>query len=207
MYSPDEAPWPGWLFYAATQLNPRNSIWRDASALAAYVTRCQSVLQSGDPDSDVLLYWPVYDRWHDPQGMLSGNTVHYRQWFENAPVGALAKRLWDHGFTFDYVSDAQLAAARAEGEFIRLGGRYRAIMAPPCQHMPVQTLAALIALAEAGATIIFSEHLPGDVPGLGDLDGRRAQFRGILERIKPNRRSARDACWSARWSPGSPSPA
>ena len=32
-YSPDEAGWPGWLFYAATQMNPRNSIWRDAPAL------------------------------------------------------------------------------------------------------------------------------------------------------------------------------
>ena len=42
-YSPDDAAWPGWLFYAATEMNPRNAIWRDAPALNAYIARCQSV--------------------------------------------------------------------------------------------------------------------------------------------------------------------
>jgi len=43
-YSPDEAGWPGWVFYASTEMNPRNSIWRDAGAINAYIARCQSVL-------------------------------------------------------------------------------------------------------------------------------------------------------------------
>ena len=28
-YSPDAAGWPGWVFYASTEMNPRNSIWHD----------------------------------------------------------------------------------------------------------------------------------------------------------------------------------
>jgi hypothetical protein len=108
VYSPDEAPWPGWLFYAATQLNPRNSIWHDAPALATYIARCQSVLQAGRSDNDVLLYWPVHDVWHNPTGTLSGNSVHYRDWLEKAPIGGVAERLWQRGFGFDYISDAQL---------------------------------------------------------------------------------------------------
>ena len=70
-YSPDEAGWPGWLFYASTEMNPRNSIWRDAPALNDYVARCQSILQSGKSDNDILLYWPIYDFWNDPAGQLS----------------------------------------------------------------------------------------------------------------------------------------
>ena len=66
-YSPDEAAWPGWLFYAATEMNPRNSIWHDVPALNAYITRCQSVLQDGQPDNDILLYWPIHDLWHNPE--------------------------------------------------------------------------------------------------------------------------------------------
>ena len=62
-YSPDEASWPGWLFYASFEMNPRNSIWRDVPTLNAYVARCQSVLQSGRPDNDILLYWPIHDFW------------------------------------------------------------------------------------------------------------------------------------------------
>lgn len=62
-YSPAEVPWPGWLFYATTQVNSRNSIWRDLPALNAYVARCQAILQSGAPGGDVLLYWPIHDLW------------------------------------------------------------------------------------------------------------------------------------------------
>lgn len=31
-YSPAEAAWPGWKFYAAVDMSPTNSIWRDAPA-------------------------------------------------------------------------------------------------------------------------------------------------------------------------------
>ena len=42
-------------------MNPRNSVWRDVPALNAYAARCQAVLQSGQPDNDILLYWPIHD--------------------------------------------------------------------------------------------------------------------------------------------------
>ncbi|HEX6924173.1 MAG TPA: glycosyl hydrolase, partial [Longimicrobiaceae bacterium] len=67
-YSPDDATWPGWLFYASTQFNDRNAFWRDIPALNQYIARVQSVMQSGVPDNDVLLYWPIWDNWHDAAG-------------------------------------------------------------------------------------------------------------------------------------------
>ncbi len=36
-YSPPDAAWPGWFFYAASQLNPRNPLWTDLAAMNAYV--------------------------------------------------------------------------------------------------------------------------------------------------------------------------
>ncbi|HYC86599.1 MAG TPA: glycosyl hydrolase, partial [Chryseosolibacter sp.] len=51
-YSPAEAPWPGWLFYAAVHFNQRNPIWNDLDALNTYVARCQSFLQDSRPDND-----------------------------------------------------------------------------------------------------------------------------------------------------------
>lgn len=33
-YSPQEAAWPGWLFYASINMSPTNSIWRDAPAFS-----------------------------------------------------------------------------------------------------------------------------------------------------------------------------
>jgi hypothetical protein len=61
-YSPASEPWPGRLFYAAVEFNDRNPWWRDFPELNAYATRVQSFMQSGQPDNDVLLYFPIYDR-------------------------------------------------------------------------------------------------------------------------------------------------
>jgi hypothetical protein len=62
-YSPAREPWPGRLFYASVEFNPQNSWWRDFSELNAYATAVQSFLQSGEPDNDVLLYFPIFDRY------------------------------------------------------------------------------------------------------------------------------------------------
>ena len=62
-YTPDYVPWPGWLYYASTQVNPRNTIWGDLPTLNQYVARCQAVLQAGEPGNDILLYWPIHDLW------------------------------------------------------------------------------------------------------------------------------------------------
>jgi hypothetical protein len=185
-YSPDEAGWPGWHFYASYEMNPRNSIWRDAAALNAYATRCQSVLQSGQPDNDVLLYWPIHDFWHNPTGSVLPMTVHRREWFEAQPIGKTAELLWNRGYAFDYVSDRQLQTATAAKDEIKLpGGQYRVMVVPPTQHLPVETLAKLLALAETGATVIFEKQLPTDVPGWDRLEERRAEFKKLLARIMP----------------------
>ena len=70
VFSPGDAPWPGWLFYASTQFNPGNPWWDDFASLNKYVERVQTVLQGGDPDNRVLLYWPIYDVWDDPRGLM-----------------------------------------------------------------------------------------------------------------------------------------
>lgn len=62
-YSPATEPWPGRLFYAAVEFTPQNPWWQDFSELNAYAARVQSFLQSGQPDNDVLLYFPIFDRY------------------------------------------------------------------------------------------------------------------------------------------------
>ena len=177
-YSPREAAWPGWLFYASTQLNPRNAFWRDVPALNRYVTRVQSVLQLGRPDNDVLLYWPVYDNWHDTTGLRPSFGVHRPTWFHGKPVGATARVLWHAGYGFDYVSDRLLVqhVSTSAGPLVTGGGEYRALVVPPTGHMPDETFARLLDLARAGATVIFVEHLPADVPGLGRIEERRRRL-------------------------------
>ena len=141
-YSPVDAPWPGWCFYASMQLNPRNPIWRDVGVLNAYITRCQSVFQFCRPDNDMLLYWPLRDYWWNPDGFEQMMSVHKREWFYGQPIGTLAKRLYEEGYCFDYVSDRMLQ----NSEKYNFGKRYAALAVPECKHMPDATKAAVAAL-------------------------------------------------------------
>lgn len=172
-YSPRDAPWPGWLFYASLQYNPRNAIWRDAPLLNAYVTRCQSILQSGEPDNDVALYWPVHDIWHDPDGMQKQLTVHRAEWLTDSACGRTAAWLEANGYGFDFISDRQLLDGR--------GRSFRAIVVPQTTYMPLATLKKLLESADGGRPVLIVDRLPADVPGFHRVAERRARLERMLD--------------------------
>ncbi len=181
-YSPADAPWPGWYFYAATQFGPRNPNWRDFAAMNAYVARVQSVLQAGKPDNDVLVYWPFDDLADDPDGLMRQFGVHDNGWLVNSSTGALMRRLIAEGITFDLISDAQLQRLKvSKDSLIARGGAYRAMFVPAARRMPLETLRKLAELRDAGAKVFF-ESFPVDVPGNGRLPERRAELRELLAR-------------------------
>jgi hypothetical protein len=183
-YSPPDAAWPGWLFYASTEFYPTNTWWDDFSALNGYVTRVQSVLQSGRPDNEILLYWPFADGLDDPAGQMKQFAVHDVKWLTEQPVGRLARELVTGGYAFDYISDSQLAETKTlRGALVTPGGSYRVLLVPATRRMPVETLRRIVTLARGGATIRFY-GLPEDVPGLGRLAERRAEFQQLLDEAR-----------------------
>ena len=184
-YSPPDAAWPGWEFYASTEFNSRNAWWRDLPALNAYVARVQSVLQAGRASNEVLLYWPIWDNWHDATGMRMDFRVHNPTWLYGKPVGEVAKFLWSSGYGFDFVSDRQLTAdvRQSDARLRSHGGDYRAIVVPRTEHMPPATLERLLTLAQDGAMVLFVAQLPSDVPGLSRLDDQRARLARALRQI------------------------
>ena len=187
VYSPRDAAWPGWLFYASVQLNPQNPLWRDLPALNQYIARCQALLQSGKPDADILLYWPYHDVIHSPGPLRMQLAVHNPRWFRDAPAGHLADALWKAGYQFDLISDRQLMQAQlaADGQTIETpGARYRVIVVPACSYMPPETLAQLRALAEGGAIVIFQENMPADAPGWGNLTEKRERLNAEKNRLR-----------------------
>jgi hypothetical protein len=185
-YSPAEAPWPGWLFYASIQMNPRNSIWRDVPALAAYITRVQAIMQHGEPYNDILVYYPMYDVWQKLDGLLPHFTIHGLNWFEGLPVSQVSSQLWAKGYSFDFVSDRQIAGAKVvSGSVVTEGGtKYKCVVIPECSYMPEKTLVALLNLARDGGKIIFAKALPADVPGFANLENRREKFNALKNQIR-----------------------
>jgi hypothetical protein len=181
-YSPRDEPWPGWQFYASVEFNPRSSWWTDFGTLNAYVTRVQSFLQAGEPDQDVLLYYPFHDAVSGGAARLShfggANPPATGSPFEEA-AGTLQRR----GYTYDYISDRQLTATRvSQGRLTTSGGAsYRALVVPASRSIPLETLERVLTLARDGAAVIAFRGLPEDVAGLADLDRRRARFNRLRE--------------------------
>jgi alpha-L-rhamnosidase len=189
-FSPTDEAWPGWMFYASVHFGPTNSFWNDFSALNQYVTRCQSFLQVGAPDNDVLVYWPIYDSWSQVGRSL---LQHYSAQTPRE-LQAVASALWEAGYAFDYISDRQLADVRWDDGMLRIGdATYKTVVVPQCQHIPLETFEKLLALAEQGAVIIVQDQLPADVPGRGTLDARRREFQKRVSQLNFSGQAVREA--------------
>ncbi len=187
-YSPRREPWPGWLFYASTNFGPTNTFWRDLPALNRYISRCQAFLQSGQPDHDILLYFPIHDIWSDPQGMLQPLTVHNTgDWLDDTDFYKIAQFLRQQGYTFDYVSDRLLKDIQfsSDGLLTSNGGSYKVVVVPEMTCIPHQTLNKLVRLASAGATVVFHRSVPADVPGFAAHTERKNKLLKSKAEINP----------------------
>jgi len=184
--SPDDAVWPGWLFYASAEFNPNNSLWPQINGMNDYLTRCQSVLQSGQSDNELLVYWPVYDVWNQAKGMDMAIKVHnIDEWLHPTAFYKLSKELSKSGYAFDFASDRLLAQSAAQNGLINTSANaspYKVLVIPECVMMSLETLKKVIQLADDGATVVF-QQLPKDVPGLHKLEERRAQLKTSLAKL------------------------
>lgn len=183
-YSPQEAAWPGWLFYASINMSPTNSIWRDAPAFFEYITRCQSFLQMGQPDNDFLVYLPIYDLWDEIAGRLVSFDIHKMDRYAPKFIKTI-QTIIAGGYDVDYISDAFIKTTRCTGDqLVTSGGtRYKALIVPAARLMPAATLRKLVELARQGATVIFVEQYPEDVPGYHELDKNRKTFQHIIRQL------------------------
>lgn len=183
-YSPKGTPFPAWRFYASINMSPTAALWRDVRPLTDYIARCQSFLSAGEPDNDLLLYLPQYDIWHEQQGNPFLIFDIHKMDRTMPHIKAAMDELVAAGYDADYLSDRHLQTLRVErGMILSEGGaRYRALLVPACHKMPTESLAALIRLARKGATILFMEHYPDDLPGLRRLVERPA-FERLLGKL------------------------
>lgn len=178
-YSPPDEPWPGRQFYAAMDMSPTNPQWTDAQAFFRYITRCQSFMQAGKPDNDILLYLPLYDMWYDIDWTERTRIVMF-------DIHAMPRRaprfiqavnsIYHAGYDMDYVSNRFVRTLTVDRrQLVTEGGtRYKALVVPATRFMPHDVLQRLLALAEQGATIVFHGALPVSAPGLAgsvDSDG------------------------------------
>lgn len=183
-YSPHDEAWPGWMFYASVHFAPTNSFWNDFPALNHYVARCQSLLQEGKPDNDILLYFPFHDRISVPGRSLlehfSGGGPRNRK----TKFRTLADELIRSGYAIDYISDALIGTLQVKGsELLTEGGSYKTILVPSCNYIPLETFEKLAELAVQGAVILFHEYLPGDITGYKRYKEKKITYDQMISNL------------------------
>lgn len=155
-YSPKDDLWPGWKFYASVDMSPTNSIWRDAPSLMAYITRCQTYLQWGQPDNDFLVYLPVRDLWReDTRRLLMMFDIHSMD--KKAPQFIKTILAIDSlGYDCDYISDKYLAGVTVtpDGQLRTAAGTlYKGLVIPPGTTVDSRLQALIAPLQKQGKVI------------------------------------------------------
>lgn len=161
-YSPQNDPWPGWKFYASVDMSPTNSIWRDAPELMKYIERSQKFLQWGQPDNDILVYFPVRDLWlKNTKTLLMQfaihNLGHLAPEFKNSILEL------DHlGYDCDYISDKYLLTSVADGKGgikTAAGIAYKALLIPEGTTLTEELKAHIEALKANGVKVIYGNDV------------------------------------------------
>jgi hypothetical protein len=183
-YSPKDAPWPGWLFYAAVHFQPTNPQYKDFGTLNNYIARVQAFLQKGKPDNDVLLYYPLIDRYSEPGRDLLQHFDGMERNFEGTGFEHVSKWMIENGYGFDFFSDRQLQRFKNVASSIQTGGNnYQVILLPANKLISNESFSKLVELAKNGATILVYKNLPVDVPGWSDVEKRRKAFQNLIAQL------------------------
>ncbi|MBD8489743.1 glycoside hydrolase [Echinicola sp. CAU 1574] len=186
-YSPKDVDFPGWLFYASLNLTQQNSLWPHFKSFNEYIARCQSVLQAGKPDNELIMYWPVYDVWADKGNMFQMISVHHiDHWLHPTQFYEQSTTLMEQGYAVDFASDKLLAGAQVIDGKVQTthseASPAKALLIPAMEYLPVNTLESILALAEEGATVIFQEQ-PKAVPGFHQVEERKAALNKAWEQL------------------------
>lgn len=182
-YSPVNAVWPGWLFYAAVHFQPTNPQWHNFSKLNEYIARCQSFLQNSKPDNDVLQYFPIYDSYASRGRAL---LKHYdgMKGFEQTAFKNNAEWMLNNGYSFDFISDHQIGQLSFDTNGIKAaGGHYQTILLSAVRYMPEETLQKILKLVREGATVLVYDHLPESVNGLRRQEERQKKFDSLIQSL------------------------
>ncbi len=174
-YSPKEAEWPGWRFYASVDMSPNNNWWSSMPAFSKYIERCQSFLQWGKPDNDILVYLPFYDMIYEQPGTVALFDIHSME--KRAPKFInTVQSIIKIGYDVDYISDKYVLKDEVTS-------RYAAIIVPDVQFMPLATVKKLNDLAQKGYKVIFVKNYPTSVPGY-NKKAEQKEFNKVMKSLK-----------------------
>jgi hypothetical protein len=180
-YTAEGVEYPGWRFYAAAVFDEKNPWWIVMPDIAAYLQRSSYLLRQGTAVNDVALYLPNDDGWAH---FTSGNP-HLIEILRDRVGTDVISTLLDSGYGFDFFDDDVLMkTGRVEQDKLVLGSsRYRVVVLPAVERIPLETMRKLEEFARAGGIVIATRRLPEIVPGLKARAAEQAELHEIVKRL------------------------
>ena len=189
-----QSTWPGMTYggnasYSEAFGSKGNPSWSDYRAVNDHLARMQLVLRQGTPRYDVAVYR------HDFGLSGAGTTgVGSDQLLPSSSATARA------GFTYEYLSPAQLRSKNArfeKGALFPDASAYQAVLLDEQDTMAVDTARRLRDLAGKGLPVVIIGDLPTKIPGLDHTGSEDAELHRVLTELVAAKRVVRVADESA----------
>ena len=180
-YTAEGQEYPGWRLYAAAVFNEKNPWWIVMPEVTAYLNRLSFLLRQGKPANDVALYLPNADAW----GHFSAGRVHLIETLRERVGPDVIARILEAGYNLDFFDDGMLArAGRVEQGALVLGeNRYRIVVLPGVETIPLATLRTLEEFARRGGTLAATRRLPATAPGFRATEAEHQEVRETCRRL------------------------
>ena len=178
-YTAPGVDYPGWRFYAAGVFNEKNPWWIVMPDLARYLQRLSYLLRQGQPVNDVAFYLPNHDAWAD----FSLGRAHLLDTLARRIGPDIMASVLEAGFNLDFVDDDALRQmGKVENGQLVLGpNRYRAVVLPNVERIPLDTLRKLEELVRGGGVVIAAHRLPALAPGFTATATEQNQVREVSQ--------------------------
>ena len=162
-YTANGVAYPGWRFYAAGVFNDKNPWWAVQPDVSRYLQRLSFLLRQGQPASDVAIYLPNDDAW----SRFSNGRIHTVEVLRELLGPNLIPAVLDAGYNFDLFDDDSFRqVGRVENGALVLGrNRYKAVILPAVERLPLDTLQKLEEFSRGGGVLIATRRAPAEAPG------------------------------------------
>src|SRR5260370_465887 len=180
-YTAEGVEYPGWRFYASGVFNDKNPWWIVMPDIASYLQRISFLMRQGRPSNDVAMYLP-----NDDAGahFTNGNT-HMIETLRDRVGPDVIPAVLEAGYDFDFIDDDLLMKlGRVEKGELALGpNRYRIVLLPGVERIPLATLRKLEEFARSSGIVMATRRRPEVAPGFQATKAEETQVREVSQRL------------------------
>lgn len=198
-----ETGWYPWGSGFSENISEANPFWRFIPELNKYISRCQYALRQGNPEADLLIYYPFFGFPTSFEQSGKEDELLFNGEFDGEPkspinslvaigskilpmgpderakwraqVRPLLRELEDNGYSWDWVNDDSLLEAKSEAGKIALrGNEWKALLIVNIEALPPETASKISGLAKDGTAVLIIGKPPARQPGYKNyLEGDR----------------------------------